>query len=184
MKKYPDKKTIALAAAAFALIVSLGIGSAMAYFTTYATANGGVQINLGFTTTKPDEKVIDMTKHIQITNTGDHECYIRVKALAGAEYQEKLTYSDQSGKWSPGADGYYYYSDIVKPGKSTEELLVGVKNIKDSMESTNTQKDFNVVIIQECTMVSYGEDGKPTADWTKIADTATNTYTGDKGGGK
>ena len=84
MKKYPDKKTIALAAAAFALILSLGIGSAMAYFTTYATANGGVQINLGFTTTKPDEEVSDWTKHIQITNTGDHECYIRVKALAGA----------------------------------------------------------------------------------------------------
>ena len=51
------KKPLVLAAAAIALTGSLTVGSAMAYFTTYATAGGGVRMNMGFTTTVPDEKI-------------------------------------------------------------------------------------------------------------------------------
>ena len=36
---------------------SLTVGSAVAYFTTYATAQGGVTMNMGFTETKPHEEV-------------------------------------------------------------------------------------------------------------------------------
>ena len=176
MRKYPDKKTIVLAAAAFALVLNLGIGSAMAYFTTYASASGAVEIELGLTVTTPEETVSDWVKHIRITNTGDYDCFVRVKLFAGAEYQELLTYSDASGKWSPGADGYYYYSDIVPAGGSTKELLAGIREIKDSMESTENPKDFNVIVVQECTMAVYDENGKPTADWSKIADSSTNSY--------
>ena len=51
------KKPLVLAVAAIALTGSLTVGSAMAYFTTYATAGGGVKMNMGFTTTVPDEKI-------------------------------------------------------------------------------------------------------------------------------
>ena len=77
MRKYPDKKTIVLAAAAFALVLNLGIGSAMAYFTTYASASGAVEIELGLTVTTPEETVSDWVKHIRITNTGDYDCLDR-----------------------------------------------------------------------------------------------------------
>ncbi len=184
MRKYSDKKIFVLAAAAFVLIMNLGIGSAMAYFTTYATAKGGAKIRLGFTVTTPEEKVVDWMKHISITNTGDYDCYVRVKLFAGAVYQEQLTYTDKSGKWSPGADGYYYYSDIVPAGGSTEELLAGVENIKNAMESTDSQRDFNVIVVQECTRVIYDEQGRPGADWNKISDSNTSTYTGEEGGGR
>ena len=49
------KKPLVLAAAAIALTGSLTVGSAMAYFTTYATAGCCVKMNMGFTTTVPDE---------------------------------------------------------------------------------------------------------------------------------
>lgn len=182
MKKCLDKKTFALAAVAMTLILSLGVGSAMAYFTTYATARGGIQINLGFTTTVPEETVSDWTKHIKIKNTGDRECFVRAKIFAGAQYQEHLTYTDKSGKWSPGKDGYYYYSDIVPAGGTTEELLVGIKNIKELMESTESEKDFNVIVVQECTLVIY-KDGKPTADWNKVVDSSSGSYSANEGGG-
>ncbi len=52
------------------------------------------------------------------------------------------------------------------------------------MESTENPKDFNVIVVQECTMVVYDKNGKPTADWSKIADSSTNSYGEHEGGGK
>ena len=76
------KKPLVLAAAAIALTGSLTVGSAMAYFTTYATAGGGVKMNMGFTTTVPDEKIDEKGKHVTIINKGDYDCFVRVKAFA------------------------------------------------------------------------------------------------------
>ena len=45
------KKPLIMAAAALALTGTLAVGSAMAYFTTYTTAGGGVTMNMGFTET-------------------------------------------------------------------------------------------------------------------------------------
>ena len=123
MKKKFNKKSLCLAAAALALTAGLSVNSAMAYFTTYATAAGGVTISLGSTTTIPEETVSDWTKHIVIKNTGDFECYVRVKVFAGDKYQDGLKYQG-SEKWSPGEEDYYYYSDIVPAGGETEELQV------------------------------------------------------------
>ena len=61
MKKKFSKKSLCLAAAALALTAGLSVNSAMAYFTTYATAAGGVTISLGSTTTVPEETVSDWT---------------------------------------------------------------------------------------------------------------------------
>ena len=69
------KKPLVLAAAAIALTGSLTVGSAMAYFTTYATAGGGVKMNMGFTTTVPDEKIDEKGKHVTIINKGDYDCW-------------------------------------------------------------------------------------------------------------
>ena len=51
------KKPLIMAAAALALTGTLAVGSAMAYFTTYTTAGGGVTMNMGFTETIPNETV-------------------------------------------------------------------------------------------------------------------------------
>lgn len=173
-----------LAAAALALVFCLGVDSAMAYFTTYATAGGEAGVRLGFATTVPQETVSDWTKHVTIANTGDQDCFVRVKAFAGADYQELLTYADAEGKWQPGADGYYYYSDVVPAGGSTQELLIGIRAIKDSMEAAAQPEDFNVIVVQECMLAIYDASGQPTADWSRIVSSVTGSGATEEGGGR
>ena len=47
MRKKWNKKPVVLAAAALALTASVSVGSALAYFTTYSTAGGSVQMDIG-----------------------------------------------------------------------------------------------------------------------------------------
>ena len=48
-------KNFCLAAAALTLTAGISVGSAMAYFTTYASASGGAVISLVSTTIVPEE---------------------------------------------------------------------------------------------------------------------------------
>lgn len=108
-------------------------------------------------------------KEITLTNTGDYDCYVRLLALTGDAYKDSLSYTGDS-KWTPGADGYYYYSDIVAPGESTTQIDVSFAFPEEE------PADFNVIIIQECTPVLYDEDGNPYADWEKTADVSQSYY--------
>ena len=157
-----SKKTICLAAAAVALTGTLAVGSAYAYFTTYSEAKGNVVFQMGETQTKPHEEVKEGKKIVSIENTGDYDCYIRVKAYAGNNYN--LSYADGgSGKWYDGGDGYWYYKDILEAGSTSETVLVNIP--KELLEDITDEKDLNVIVIQECTPVQYDDDGEPYADW-------------------
>lgn len=158
-----SKRTICLAAAAVALTGTLAVGSAYAYFTTYSEAKGNVVFQMGETRTEPDEKVIEGKKIVSIKNTGDYDCYIRIRAYAGNNYN--LTYEDGgSGKWYDGKDGYWYYKDILTVGSTpSETVLVNIP--KELLEDITDEKDLNVIVIQECTPVQYDDDGEPYPDW-------------------
>lgn len=157
-----SKKTICLAAAAIALTGTLAVGSAYAYFTTYSEAKGNVVFQMGETRTEPHEEVEKGKKIVSIENTGDYDCYIRVKAYAGNNYN--LSYADGgSGKWYDGGDGYWYYKDILEAGSTSETVLVNIP--KELLEDITDEKDLNVIVIQECTPVQYDDDGEPYADW-------------------
>lgn len=158
------KKPLIMAAATLALTGTLAVGSAMAYFTTYSTAGGGVKMNMGFTETIPNEDVKSDGKHVTISNTGDYDCFVRVKAFAPV----KLTYQAKE-KWSEGADGYWYYSDVLPAGQTTDpELLISYEFPTGDSEGKNKPEEFNVVVIQECTPVLYDDDGKAYADWNHV----------------
>lgn len=158
-----SKRTICLAAAAVALTGTLAVGSAYAYFTTYSEAKGNVVFQMGETRTEPDEKVIEGKKIVSIKNTGDYDCYVRIRAYAGNNYN--LTYEDGgSGKWYDGKDGYWYYKDILTVGSTpSETVLVNIP--KELLEDITDEKDLNVIVIQECTPVQYDDDGEPYPDW-------------------
>ena len=158
-----SKKTICLAAAALALTGTLAVGSAYAYFTTYSEAKGNVVFELGETRTEPHEEVIGGKKIVSIENTGDYDCYIRIRAYAGNNYN--LSYADGgSGKWYDGGDGYWYYKDILEVGSTfSETVLVNIP--KELLEDITDEKDLNVIVIQECTPVQYDDDGEPYPDW-------------------
>lgn len=174
MKKFWKHKTIWLTAAAVILAGGMYIQSAMAYFTTYVTARGSKPIQLG-TTTEVREEVEDMTKHIVIANTGESDCWVRVKVFAGSQFT--IQYSgaaadDGSQYWTQNQDGYWYYKDIVRTGEETEVLLAKIEMPKDYKDS------FDVVVVQECTPVLYLGDGSAAApDWEREIDTKTDIGT-------
>ena len=167
MKKSFNKKTLCLAGTALLLTAGLSVGSAMAYFTTYTQVNGGVTLSLGMTTTIPDETVDNWTKHVTIENTGDIDCFVRVRAFAGSQYQNSLVYSGEN--WSLAADGYYYYSEILSPGETSGELLIAIDNMERN-------QSFNVIVVQESAPVIYDGDGNPIGDWDHILDSGENVY--------
>ena len=83
--RWIKNKTLALGAGAFLLTAGISAGTAMAYFTTYTQVSGTVPLSLGEIETIPDEEVTDWEKRVTIENTGDMECFVRVRAFAGSQ---------------------------------------------------------------------------------------------------
>ena len=151
------KGTTALTAAGILLLGAASVGSAYAYFTTYTEAAGGVVFSLGQMKTEIDESVEGGKKIVSVKNTGDYACYVRVTAFAGSEYT--LTYEDGgSGKWSDGRDGYWYYSELLEPGASTEKMHVVIP--ADLLKKVEEEGiDQNVIVVQECAPEAYDDSG-------------------------
>lgn len=172
MKRFRNNKTVWLTAAAVIMAGSMTIHSALAYFTANASAQGGHPISLG-SKTDITENFSDWTKHIEIANTGENDCYVRVKVFSGSQFD--VEFSGESGAWSQGDDEYWYYSEIVPAGGKTSVL-----NAKINVP-TDFEDDFNVVVIQECTPVQFDENGNAYADWTQKIDT-TSDFNGEEAG--
>ena len=166
MKNKLNKKTIGLLAVSLLMVACIGIGSALAYFTTYTEAKGGAKLDLKFQKTNIAEEVKEGNKILKVKNSENAAAaYVRIKVVVAEQFKNDLVYSEKSDikKWTPGNDGYYYYADIVEPGAETTELYVNVLGVKAT-------DDFNVIVIQESTPVLYKEDGTPYADWSVKAD--------------
>lgn len=161
-------KKVILALLAGLMICSAGISGTLAYFTTYTEAQGGYPIHLG-NTSRVKEELSNWTKHVVITNDEESESvFIRVKAFSGMEYL--LTYSDESGSWNPGEEGFYYYDKIVAAGEETSLLDIHINNIPEDVKDS---EGFNVVVVYEATRVLYDTDGNPYADWTQKVTTTS-----------
>lgn len=180
MGKKKKRGILIFASMALVLVGSVGVHEALAYFTTYVQANGGYEVTLGAEAAL-SETVENMTKYISVSNTGDMDCYVRVKIFSGD--MVGITYasakaSDGSDLWIyNSSDGYWYYKDVVAAGGKTGQItakIVVPEDIKDS---------FNVVVVQECTQVLYREDGTAYADWSLAYDTSANSMRGTGQGG-
>ena len=147
---------------AFALAGALSAGRSMAYFSTYALARGGYELRLG-AQTQIREKIDHLDKHIQIQNTGEAACFVRVKVFSGSLVG--ITFSDASGSWSQGEDGYWYYAGVLLPGETAEELAASMQ-VTEEM-SRLEEGSFDIIVIQECTPALWREDGAPCADWSR-----------------
>lgn len=171
MKRILKQRMFWLTAAAILLLGGIGVSGAMAYFTTQVAAKGGYSLTLG-AETAIEEEVEDMTKHIVLVNTGENDCYVRIKVFCGSHFT--INYSSATDDKSEPywklneRDGYWYYRDIVPAGGKTEELLAEIEVPEDFTES------FDIVVIQECTPTLYEENGTPYADWENRIDTRTD----------
>ena len=162
-------KKLILPAAAFACIATAAIRPAWSYFTTYATAKGTEVLHLG-DVTEITEEFSSWSKRVSISNSAESEpVWIRARAFCGSAYT--LTYTDESGLWTPAADGYYYYQNIVPAGGATENLVVHIDG--ENLNGTTDPASFNVVVVYESTPVLYQADGTPYADWNAQVNTGT-----------
>lgn len=162
MREMVNKKQSVRLLAMLALIMLLGtsVKSSLAYFTTYATAKGGIPIVLG-TKTRIREEFKNWKKLIQIENTGEQNCYVRVKVIAANQFTIEAT----GTHWTQEADGYWYYSEVLPSGMQTEDILTASITVPKEVQSS-----FNVVVVQECTPAICDASGKLTgavqADWS------------------
>ena len=158
------KKRISLILCGLALLLTVcaSLRGAQAYFTANAWAKGGHPIHLGHQE-EIREKFSSWTKHITVVSEADSEpVYVRVQAFADESVE--LTITDETGAWTDGGDGWWYYGPILEDGQSTSELLAKITDLPADAEPGT---DFNVIIVYECTRVLYTEDGTPYADWSK-----------------
>lgn len=138
--KNMKKKTI-LMLAAMALLLTVTVGSTIAYLwtstpgvtNTFTPASSGTKIEENF-----DGSV---KNNVQIKNTGDVKSYIRAAVVitwqnatgevlsvvpaAGTDYQ--ITW--QTDGWTK-KDNFYYYNTPVEPGDSTSVLFTDCKPLK------------------------------------------------------
>lgn len=131
-----------LVAAALVVIGATSIKPAMAYFTDSRQASGTVTVYLGDMEITPHEEAKEWTKEITVENTGDYDVFVRVKAIYGSQYGVTLS---SGTNWSYNEeDGYYYYTEMLSPEKTSSVLTLTIK-ANDSFEFDT----FNVVIVQE-----------------------------------
>lgn len=141
---------------AVALVLAPSVRSADAYFTTYTGAVGGRTLSVG-AQPEIEETFSSWTKTVTVTNSEDSQpVYVRVRGFASGH---SLVYQDESGSWTPGEEGFYYYNSIVNAGEETAPIQVGIGDIPEDEGS------FNVVVVYESTPVQYQSDGTPYADW-------------------
>ena len=146
------KKMVTIAVLLLALTM-LGYGT-IAFFTAEKTATnvitaGNIDIELQETAVTEDGRTIifeesqerfgvmpgeEVSKIVQIVNTGDNEAYVRIgieksiklaEGVSGEPNTDLITMDFNSDNWT-AKDGYYYYSQPLAPGTKTEPLFRNV----------------------------------------------------------
>lgn len=168
MKLNMNKKNICLAAAALVTVVSLSVGSAMAYFSTYVVHSGAQEIDLEFSKTVIQEEIGAGVKKIKVQNVGDMECFVRVRVVAGSEHAFRWSVAN-SAEWTSKEDGYYYFDEALAPGGVTSQLLININ-------TADLKEEFNVIVIQENTPALYNENGEAYADWDRSKMVVTDKF--------
>jgi len=110
-------------------------------------------------------------KHVSVENTGDYDCFVRVRAFAPSDIT--LSYQPEDSGWTDGGDGFWYYDQILPAGETTATKL-NVSYTFPATDSEDAPAEFNVIVVEECTPVLYKADGTAYADWNNVitADTA------------
>ena len=131
---------------------------------------------LGNVTTEIEEvfeqtqSVTTFKKEPVVVNTGENDCYVRVRVSISPEEALLIVGNEQvfggsQANWGY-YDGYYYYKTALKPGEKTTPLFntVTVKN-----EYIDTIEGFEVTVYQEAVQAKMSaRDGSVTTDYSII----------------
>jgi len=166
----------------------LGFGT-MAYFTSEDTTHnvitsGGVNIDIQEWADKektvrfPDDGVTgvmpgtDITKIVEIKNTGSSDAYVRVKVekdivlpdeTAGTPDLGLMKIDFDQTYWILGDDGYYYYKTALQPGTVTEPLFASVSfdiSMGNMYENSTAKVDVTAYAVQTANNGTNAQEAK------------------------
>lgn len=151
------KQAAAPVLAAAMVLCAAAAGPAESYFTTYVSAQGYETVRLNHPDVIPHEEVDANVKNISVQNTGEDDCYVRVRVVSSD--QVPVTYA--GANWTDGGDGYWYYEDVLAPNATTGVLAATINLPTNSPEKPIPESTtINVVVVTECTKVLYDENGE------------------------
>lgn len=113
------------------------------------------------------EKGISFKKEPFVTNTGNVDCYVRIKSLISdsrvadgltIDYNtEDYTYNDE--------DGYWYYKKAIKPGERTSSLFTTVSISGDADDKV--LDGFDIYVYAESVQTVEGKTMQETWNYFK-----------------
>ena len=165
--------TVALVSA---LVLGASIVPAWAYFTDTTMATGGMPVTVG-TDTEMHEWYAQSTKHVVISNSEDSATPVYVRARVYCPTQlPGVSYTAVGEGWpaAPEADGWYYYSALVDPGKDANELTVTITfppvQSEEQPDGAVYGDNFSVVVYYESTPAIWNSQANAydPADWGKV----------------
>lgn len=91
---------------------------------------------------KPGEST-DIQKKVKVSNEqagSNVSCYVRAKVIYSTGDFGTYTILGMNKKWKLGNDGYYYYTEKVPAGKTTEYLMTGIRVDGSKADKTAAEK--------------------------------------------
>ena len=155
------KRSIVLSVLAAFLILSLSVGSAMAYFTTYTKVTGDAPFKAG-NTTRIDESYSGGIKSVTITNLSKSKEAVYVRAKVFSVVPTTLSGSG----WSNHGE-YWYYADAVAPGGKTAVLNVAIDFDNSGFKAKDhVGENVSVIVVYEAIFApQFYADGKEMVPW-------------------
>lgn len=179
-----------LAAAVIAICTSMAAYGTLAYFTYEDTATnvitaGDVQIDLEEWSRTPDGSLVpfkdiddvlpgtDVSKIVQVKNTGGQDAWVRVsaeKSIVLAEEAEGevnlslVTYDLNTEHWTE-RDGYYYYNTVLRSGETTEPLFTTVTFSENMTNMYQHSKAYIEIDAQATQSANNGSSVFEAAGW-------------------
>lgn len=176
---FKTKRTkVALLSLAAVLVCATGL-STLALLTK-KTEQLENTFKLGNVTTEIEEKFEEtdvatvFTKEPVVTNTGENDCYVRVRVTASPAEQLDITGWDTTNWVYNEEDGFYYYQKVLKAAGAgvnaddtkTSALFTTVSVKEDYV---NTIEGFEVTVYQEAVQAEMNAaDGTSTSDMMTI----------------
>ena len=159
-KSLTRKQSLFIACALILALSCISVPAAMAYFSDYDRGAGRVQVRMTWQS-ELHEKVTDGNEHVTVSNTGQTDVLVRVRAFAG----DFIKVTDTDNKWHE-QDGWWYYDGILGAGQKTEELLVEVKT------GMAPEDDFEVIVVHESVRTAYESNDQLAAPegWDYVPD--------------
>ncbi|MBR4472910.1 MAG: hypothetical protein IKS55_04660 [Oscillospiraceae bacterium] len=168
------KRTLILAVLAVLLVLCSSIGSAIAYFTTFASARGGYVIQLGGKT-EITERIVENRKIISIKNTpekpedaGKYPVFVRVKAFTDSDgvlddSSNALYPGNSDALWERDGENCWRYRKALYAGEETEPAFTIDVSSNRRLKPEETMI-LDVVVVYESVPAVFTDDGSPDLD--------------------